>query len=92
MTNEAFRASDYVRIEVNEDEVLLQTREEVGRGKRFGTSGEVTMEPEEAERAAKWILARSLDQITLNREVEARGEAAKRRGRVQRGVSAASSR
>lgn len=61
MTADEFRVSDTVRITENEDTMLVQTRTEVGRGKRFGTSGEVAVDRQEAERMAKWILARSLD-------------------------------
>lgn len=61
MTGEEFRVSEYVRVVEGEDEVLVQTRAEAGRGKRFGTRGEVALQPREAERVAKWILARSLD-------------------------------
>ena len=61
MPDEEFRPSAYIRVVENEDEMLIQAREEVGRGKRFGSNGEVALDPKEAERAAKWILARSLD-------------------------------
>lgn len=61
MPADEFRASEYVRITEADDELLVQTREEAGRGKRFGTDGEVALQPDEAERLAKWILSRSLD-------------------------------
>ena len=61
MAAEEFRASEYVRVLAEDDELILQTREEAGRGKRFGTDGQVALEAEEAERLAKWILARDLE-------------------------------
>lgn len=61
MTEDEFRVSEYLRVVENEEEMLLQTREEAGRGKRFGTSGEIALDEEEAERLAKWILAQSLE-------------------------------
>jgi hypothetical protein len=56
-----FRASEHVRITEAEDELLVQSREESGRGKRFGTDGEIALTPDEAERLAKGILSRRLD-------------------------------
>lgn len=61
MAHDGFRPCEYVRIKATEDELVLQAREEAGRGKRFGTAGEVALDPHEAELAAKWILTRSLD-------------------------------
>lgn len=62
MPAEEFRASEHVRIVDADDELVVQTREEAGRGKRFGTNGEVALDAEEAERMAKWILSRDLEQ------------------------------
>lgn len=61
MSADEFRASEYVRITEAEGGLLVQTRQEAGRGKRFGTDGEVALRPDEAERLATWILSRSLD-------------------------------
>lgn len=61
MATDEFRVSEYVRVVAAGDELVLQTRGESGRGKRFGTNGEVALEPHEAERLAKWILARDLE-------------------------------
>ena len=61
MPTDEFRASEYVRVLESEEELVLQTREESGRGKRFGTNGEVALNEAEAERLAKWILARDLE-------------------------------
>lgn len=60
MTADAFRLSEHVRVTESDDELVLQMRDEVGRGKRFGTSGEVALDPSEAERFAKWVFARDL--------------------------------
>lgn len=61
MAADEFRPSEHVRIVEHDDELVLQAREEAGRGKRFGTNGEVAMGPTEAERLAKWILVRDLE-------------------------------
>jgi hypothetical protein len=61
MTDQKYRASEYVRVIEDDEQVVIETRDEVGRGKRFGTVGEVAMDPGEAEQVAKWILARDLD-------------------------------
>lgn len=61
MADDEFRPSEYIRVVKNDDEVLIQAREEAGRGKRFGTEGEVALDTQEAEQAAKWILARTID-------------------------------
>lgn len=46
----------------NEDsEIILKAREEVGRGKRFGMSGEISMDTTEAEAFAKWVFANDLE-------------------------------
>jgi len=42
-------------------ELRLQAREETGRDKRFGTTAEIALDPDEAERFAKWVFARNLD-------------------------------
>lgn len=60
MATDEFRVSDHVRVVVTDGELTVQTREEAGRGKRFGTQGEVVLDAEEAERFAKWVFARNL--------------------------------
>ncbi len=61
MPAEEFRASEYVRVLADDGELILQTREESGRGKRFGTNGQIALDEAEAERLAKWILTRDLE-------------------------------
>lgn len=62
MDSEELRVSEHLRVEREEEnQFVLKARDEVGRGKRFGMSGEITMEEEEAERLAQWIFARQLE-------------------------------
>lgn len=56
-----FRLSDHLRVEQADDGMVLQAREEVGRGKRYGMDGEVEMTDKEAERFAKWVFAHDLE-------------------------------
>lgn len=60
MSVNEFRVSEHVRVVVDGDELTLQSRAEAGRGKRFGTKGEVVLDDREAERFAKWVFARDL--------------------------------
>lgn len=52
------RLSDYVRVEQNDDALVLKAREETGRGKQFGSAGEIALDEEEAELLARWVFAR----------------------------------
>jgi hypothetical protein len=61
MADDSIRLSEFLRAQSTEDELHLQASEETGRGKRFGTTGEIALNPDEAERLAKWVLARNLD-------------------------------
>lgn len=61
MSNGMVKVSDYTRVTFDEDGVLVQQRQEAGRGKRFGTDGEIALEREEADRLAKIIFANQLE-------------------------------
>lgn len=58
MDSEELRVSEYLRVERgDENQFILKARDEVGRGKRFGMSGEISMDEREAEKLAQWIFA-----------------------------------
>lgn len=61
MAEDKYRISETLRAEREDDRLVLQARDEVGRGKRFGMSGEIDMSHEEAEVFAKWIFAHDLE-------------------------------
>lgn len=53
------RLSDYVRVRETDDHLVLEAREEAGRGKQFGAAGEIAIDEAEAQRLARWVFARS---------------------------------
>lgn len=63
MVSSELRLSEYLLVENDDtkDEIVLKARDEVGRGKRFGMSGEIELEREEAEAFAKWVFASEFD-------------------------------
>lgn len=51
------RLSDYKRVEMNSPgQITIQARAEIGRGKRFGTAGELSLSNSEAIQLAKFVL------------------------------------
>jgi hypothetical protein len=62
MVSDTVRLSEFVRAKVGEEnEILLESREETGRGKRFGMNGEITLNDHEAKKLAQWVFAREFD-------------------------------
>lgn len=61
MVDEKLKISDQLLVESNEEGLILKARDEVGRGKRFGMSGEIEINEREAERLAKWVFARDFE-------------------------------
>lgn len=59
MVPDDIRLSEYVRVQQTEDRLVLEAREETGRGKQFGTAGEITLDEDEAHRLARWVFART---------------------------------
>lgn len=60
MNTDKFQVNDLLRIESNGSALQLKAREEVGRGKQFGTAGEIELSESDAETLAKWILGRQV--------------------------------
>lgn len=60
MEENHYRVSDHLRAELTDDGLVLQARDEVGRGKRYGISGEISMSRDDAEAFAKWVFAQDL--------------------------------
>lgn len=67
MPADVIRLSEFVRVKEQDGEFTLQARDEAGRGKRFGTSGEFALATDEAQRFAKWVFARELDRCRPSR-------------------------
>lgn len=51
------RLSDYKRVQMSSPgQITIQARSEIGRGKRFGTAGELSLSNNEAIQLAKFVL------------------------------------
>lgn len=60
MGQEELKISDHLLVETSDEGFVLKARDEVGRGKRFGMSGEIELNEQEADRLAKWVFARDI--------------------------------
>lgn len=59
--------SDYVRIEETDEGYRLSARDEIGRGKRFGTAGKIDLSPNEAAEIVRWLIV-NLDERAFEQE------------------------
>jgi hypothetical protein len=51
------RLSDYKRVQMSSPgQITIQARAEIGRGKRFGTAGELSLSNDEAIQLAKFVI------------------------------------